>query len=84
MDSGHWPLYQYDPRRREQGLSPLQLDSKAPKISLKDYVSQDTRYRMVEKAHPEAYEELIAEAQEGVDAAHAHLVHMAGIAVERN
>ncbi|MCG3193811.1 MAG: Pyruvate-flavodoxin oxidoreductase [Thermoanaerobaculia bacterium] len=82
VDSGHWPLYRYDPRRREQGLSPLQIDSKAPRISLKDYVSQETRYRMVERAHPQVYEELIAEAQEGVDAAHAHLVHLAGLAAK--
>ncbi|MCG3195199.1 MAG: hypothetical protein L6R30_24135 [Thermoanaerobaculia bacterium] len=76
VDPGHCPLYRYDPRRREQGLSPLQLDSMAPRISLKDYVSQETRYRMAEKAHPEVSEDLIAEA-------HARLVHLSGMAARR-
>ena len=36
VDSGHWPLYRYDPCRAEQGKNPLQLDSRAPKIAFPD------------------------------------------------
>jgi pyruvate-ferredoxin/flavodoxin oxidoreductase len=63
VDSGHWPLYRFDPRRIEQGESPLQLDSPAPKIDLGAYVRNETRYRMVEQAYPEQFKHLLASAQ---------------------
>jgi pyruvate-ferredoxin/flavodoxin oxidoreductase len=31
VESGYWPLYRFDPRRSDQGLNPLQLDSAADK-----------------------------------------------------
>ncbi|HLO01703.1 MAG TPA: pyruvate:ferredoxin (flavodoxin) oxidoreductase [Symbiobacteriaceae bacterium] len=66
-ESGHWPLYRFDPRRKEQGLNPLQLDSKAPKIELKDYVKNETRYSFLEKIDPNAALELISEAQGDIE-----------------
>jgi pyruvate-ferredoxin/flavodoxin oxidoreductase len=78
VDSGHWPLYRYDPRRPAQGLPPLQLDSKPPKVPLSDYVSRETRYRMVEQAHPETYRELLDSAQADVSTSWSHLEHLAG------
>jgi pyruvate-ferredoxin/flavodoxin oxidoreductase len=53
VDCGHWPLYRFDPRRKEQKLNPLQLDSKPPKIELKDYIYNENRYRALLKAKPE-------------------------------
>ena len=66
VDSGHWPLYRFDPRRIEQGESPLQMDSPAPKIDLGAYVRNETRYRMVEQAYPEHFKHLLASAQREV------------------
>jgi pyruvate-ferredoxin/flavodoxin oxidoreductase len=66
-ESGHWPLYRYDPRLKDEGKNPFQLDSKAPKIPLKDYVYNENRYRMLAQSDPEAAEELIKEAQEFVN-----------------
>ena len=77
VDSGHWPLYRFDPRRTEQGLSPLQLDSKAPQIPLRDYVGNETRYRMVEHRHPETYRALLERAQADAAAGYAHLEMLA-------
>ncbi len=62
-ESGHWPLYRYDPRLKDEGKNPFQLDSKAPKIPLKDYVYNENRYRMLVQSDPEAADELIKEAQ---------------------
>ena len=67
VESGHWPLYRYDPRRRAEGLNPLQLDSKAPSIPLKDYIYNETRYSMLTMSNPEVAEKLLAEAQEAVN-----------------
>ena len=35
VESGHWPLYRYDPKLSDQGKNPFQLDSKGPKIPSK-------------------------------------------------
>ena len=34
VDTGYWPLYRYDPRLKEDGKNPFQLDSRAPKMPL--------------------------------------------------
>ncbi len=61
--AGIWPLYRYDPRRTEQGLPALQLDSKAPSIPVGEYMSQEARFRMVEKINPERFRALGKAAQ---------------------
>ena len=66
VDSGHWPLFRFDPRRLDSGEAALMLDSGPPKISLDKYVRGESRYRMVEQAHPERFKALMAEAQENV------------------
>ena len=40
VDSGHWPLYRYNPDLALEGKNPLQLDSKDPTLPLADYVVQ--------------------------------------------
>ena len=65
-DSGYWPLFRFDPRLKEQGKNPFQLDSKAPKTPLKDYAYNENRYRMLAQSDPEAAERLIKAAQEFV------------------
>jgi pyruvate-ferredoxin/flavodoxin oxidoreductase len=66
VDSGSWVLYRYDPRRADQGLNPLQLDSRAPKLPLKDYIYNETRFRMLTQSKPEEAERLLALAQQDV------------------
>ncbi|OUC05361.1 hypothetical protein RY27_27745, partial [Litorilinea aerophila] len=43
-----------------------QLDSKAPRIPLKDYAYNENRYRMLTQTDPEAAERLLQAAQEAV------------------
>jgi pyruvate-ferredoxin/flavodoxin oxidoreductase len=66
VESGAWLLYRYDPRRREQGLAPLQLDSKAPSRPLKDYMYNEGRFRILANLHPEDAAHYYEEAQVGV------------------
>jgi pyruvate-ferredoxin/flavodoxin oxidoreductase len=64
VDSGYWPLFHYNPLLKAQGKNPFVLDSNtAPKIALKDYVYNETRYRMLQLSDPATSERLIAEAQ---------------------
>ncbi|MCL4826559.1 MAG: pyruvate:ferredoxin (flavodoxin) oxidoreductase [Caldilinea sp.] len=64
VESGHWPLYRYDPRLRAEGKNPFQLDSKAPKIHFREYAMNETRYRMLMQSDPQTAEELMQEADE--------------------
>ena len=64
--SGYWPLFRFDPRRRTDGLNPLQLDSKPPTLSLKQYAYNETRYTMLAQANASEAARLLAEAQEDV------------------
>ena len=65
--SGHWPLYRFDPRRKAEGKNPLQLDSKAPQIALKDYIYNENRYTVLTQSDPAAASHLLKEAQHYVD-----------------
>ncbi len=57
--SGHWPLYRFDPRLKEAGKNPLQLDSKAPTITFEEYAYGENRYRSLKQSQPEAAAELM-------------------------
>ncbi len=61
--SGHWPLFRFDPRRETEHQNPLQLDSKAPSIAYREFVSQETRFNMLWRSHPDAAERFLAQAQ---------------------
>jgi pyruvate-ferredoxin/flavodoxin oxidoreductase len=63
VSSGVWPLYRFDPRRVAEGQPPLQLDSGAPKSSVREYMQNEARFRMVEKVDPKLYQRLVAAAQ---------------------
>jgi pyruvate-ferredoxin/flavodoxin oxidoreductase len=58
VDSGYWPLYRFDPRRTEQGLSPLQLDSGEATVPLGRYTENEARFRILEQSDPERSGEL--------------------------
>ncbi|HER19659.1 MAG TPA: pyruvate:ferredoxin (flavodoxin) oxidoreductase, partial [Chromatiales bacterium] len=72
-DAGHWPLYRYDPRLELEGKNPLQLDSKPPKIPMKEYMYNENRYRMLTQSKPEVAEKLLEAAQANVNARWEHL-----------
>jgi len=68
VESGHWPLYRFDPRRTAQGLNPLQLDSAAPKIPIKDYMESENRFRTLGKTDPARAAILLKFAEQAVEA----------------
>ena len=63
VQSGHWPMYRYDPRLAEQGHNPLIIESKEPSIPLSQYAYNETRYKMLTQLDEERAEELMREAQ---------------------
>ena len=66
VDSGYWPLFRFDPTKMDEAENPFQLDSKAPKISLKDYAYNEMRYLMLAKSQPKIAKELMTQAQKEV------------------
>ncbi|MDK2970429.1 MAG: pyruvate-ferredoxin/flavodoxin oxidoreductase [Candidatus Sumerlaeota bacterium] len=64
--SGHWPLFRFNPARAAEGLNPMQLDSRAPKLPLEKYAYNETRYSMLTHSKPEAARALMDQAQNDV------------------
>ncbi|MEO8391513.1 MAG: pyruvate:ferredoxin (flavodoxin) oxidoreductase [Chloroflexota bacterium] len=77
VDSGQWLLYRYNPDHTAEGENPLTLDSRAPKIPLKDYLHMENRFRMLEMSNPEAAKVLFEEAQQDVNTRWAFYEYMA-------
>ncbi len=66
VQSGHWPLFRYNPALAAHGKAPFTLDSKAPSIPLEKYIYNETRYTMLRHSDPKAAALLLTEAQEDV------------------
>jgi pyruvate-ferredoxin/flavodoxin oxidoreductase len=64
VQSGHWPMYRYDPRLAEQGQNPLVIESKEPSIPISQYAYNETRYKMLTQMDEDRAEELMREAQQ--------------------
>ena len=63
VQSGHWPMYRYDPRLAQQGHNPLIIESKEPTIPISQYAYNETRYKMLTQMDEERAEKLMNEAQ---------------------
>jgi pyruvate-ferredoxin/flavodoxin oxidoreductase len=63
VQSGHWPMYRYDPRLTKEGKNPLIIESKEPSIPLSQYAYNETRYKMLTQIDEERAEQLMKEAQ---------------------
>lgn len=66
VQSGHWPLYRYNPALIAEGKNPLSIDSKEPSISLDQYMYNESRYRMLLQSDEQRAEELLKMAQKDV------------------
>jgi pyruvate-ferredoxin/flavodoxin oxidoreductase len=67
VQSGHWPLFRYNPMLAQTGKNPFVLDCKAPTIPLEKYIYNETRYTMLRQAHPDHAAVLLKGAQEEVN-----------------
>ena len=47
VQCGFWPLYRYNPALAAEGKNPLQIDSKEPTVSFKEYAYNEVRYKML-------------------------------------
>jgi pyruvate-ferredoxin/flavodoxin oxidoreductase len=63
VQSGHWPLFRYNPVLADEGKNPLVLDSKAPTITVDEYAYNETRYRMLLQSDEQRAEALMRSAR---------------------
>ncbi|MCB1772660.1 MAG: pyruvate:ferredoxin (flavodoxin) oxidoreductase, partial [Gammaproteobacteria bacterium] len=63
VNSGHWGLFRFDPRRAAEGENPLHLDSKEPSIPYRDFAMSETRFAVLDRLHPETAHRLLDRAQ---------------------
>jgi pyruvate-ferredoxin/flavodoxin oxidoreductase len=81
VESGHWPLYRYNPALTDEGKNPLVIDSKDPTISLSDYAYKENRYKILQRSNPDASKQLIDTAQKAVTSKFSMLKQMAEMKV---
>ncbi|MCL2127281.1 MAG: thiamine pyrophosphate-dependent enzyme, partial [Treponema sp.] len=63
VSCGLWPLYRYDPRLKDQGKNPFQLDSKEATTSLEDFMYKEVRFKSLKAASPARADALLAKAK---------------------
>lgn len=66
VDSGYWPLFRFDPSKKDEGKNPFHLDSKKPKVAFEDYAYNELRYLMLSKSNPQMAKKLLEQAQEDI------------------
>ncbi|MCX7170601.1 MAG: pyruvate:ferredoxin (flavodoxin) oxidoreductase, partial [Proteobacteria bacterium] len=76
VDSGHWPLFRYDPRLLAQGKNPMVMDSKRPSIPYQEFAVTETRFREVLRSKDSVAR--MADIQKRVDDRYAHYEQLAG------
>jgi len=83
VNSGHWPLFRYNPPLAKEGKNPFVLDSRAPSIPLEKYIYNEARYTMLVNSDPAEAKKLLTEAQENVNERWKLYQHMAAMNFEK-
>jgi len=78
VNSGHWPLYRYDPRREQDGKNPLALDSQKPSSSFHEFIKNEPRFRGLVKKMDSDDGKMLASYEADVQKQYAILEHLAG------
>jgi pyruvate-ferredoxin/flavodoxin oxidoreductase len=77
VNTGHWPLYRYDPRNEKQGKNPLTLDSQKPSVSYREFIQNEPRFRGLVKNMGGDSGELLASYDDELQKRYAFLERMA-------
>ncbi|MDH5600019.1 MAG: pyruvate:ferredoxin (flavodoxin) oxidoreductase [Gammaproteobacteria bacterium] len=84
VDSGHWPLFRYNPQHAAAGKNPLHLDSKAPSIPYRDFIEREIRFNMLWRTHPEEAEKFLKQSQEEVNHRYHYYEQLASLEWDKN
>jgi pyruvate-ferredoxin/flavodoxin oxidoreductase len=76
--TGYWPLFRYHPAEAA-GTQPFRLDSKPPSLKLREMLSTEGRFAMLERSDPERSAMLRAGLQRDVDERWRYYEQLAGL-----
>jgi len=82
VDSGHWPLFRFNPQHAAEGKNPLKLDSKAPSIPYREFIETEIRFNMLWRTHPEQAEQFLEQSQQDVKDRYRYYEQLANLAWE--
>ena len=83
VDSGQWLLYRYNPERTLVGENPLSLDSRTRTRKVKEFLQQQTRFKMLTKSKPEDAKRLWSQAQHDAEIRFALYEYLASRKIEQ-
>lgn len=83
VDSGFWPLFRFNPARRDEGKNPFELDSKPPSVDVETFLYHQNRFRMLRQSDPDRAEQLLGAARGDIEARLAFYRQLAGQGTER-
>jgi len=78
VKTGYWPLFRYHPAEAA-GTTPFRLDSKPPSVPLRDMLSTEGRFAMLERSDPQRSAMLRAGLQRDVDERWSYYEQLAGV-----
>ena len=73
VNSGHFPLFRYNPALSAEGKNPLTLDSKEPSIGFKETALKENRFNILTKLNPSAAEAMFKQSDEAYKRKYAYL-----------
>jgi len=79
VDSGHWPLFRYNPQQAASGKNPLRLDSKPPSIPYREFVETEMRFSMLWRTHPRQAEKFLEQSQREVQRRYRYYEQLASL-----
>jgi len=79
VNSGHFPIYRFNPQLREAGKNPLTLDSKAPTMKFSESALKENRFRILTKSNPANSKMLLEKADKFFAAKYDLLTKMAAM-----
>ncbi|MCL2255581.1 MAG: pyruvate:ferredoxin (flavodoxin) oxidoreductase [Firmicutes bacterium] len=63
VECGYWPLYRFDPRRKDEGKNPFILDCKELKGSYREFLMTNGRYKNLLDVAPDMANELFEQSE---------------------
>lgn len=66
VETGYWPLFRYNPALIREGKSSFILDSKPPKLPVREFLEREDRFKMLLKSDPVRAAELFQLAQQDI------------------
>ncbi|OHD53760.1 MAG: pyruvate:ferredoxin (flavodoxin) oxidoreductase [Spirochaetes bacterium GWF1_41_5] len=64
VESGHWPLYRYNPLLAKDSKNPLTFDSKEISLAYEEYIMKETRFKSLKSLFPEKADALYKKAED--------------------